>query len=128
MDGTATVRCGTTSFGQGHETSLAQIAAEQLGLPLDSVLVIQSDTDAVKRGRGTVGSRSMQHGGSAVHQAAREVRDKARDLASHLLEARPGAIVFVGGAAGGAGGPERALCWAALGAAASDSKHRPEGM
>src|SRR5207253_1378474 len=52
-DGTATVRCGTTSFGQGHETSLAQIAAEQLGLPLESVLVIHSDTDAVERGTGT---------------------------------------------------------------------------
>ncbi len=128
MDGTATVRCGTTSFGQGHETSLAQIAAEQLGLPLDSVLVIQSDTDAVKRGRGTVGSRSMQHGGSAVHQAAREVRDKARDLASHLLEASPEDIVFVGGAVGVAGVPERAFSWAALAAAASDRKNLPEGM
>jgi carbon-monoxide dehydrogenase large subunit len=128
MDGTATVRCGTTSFGQGHETSLAQIAAEQLGLPLDSVLVIQSDTDAVERGRGTVGSRSMQHGGSAVHQAARAVRDKARDLASHLLEASPEDIVFIGGVVGVTGVPERALSWAALAAAAGDPKNLPEGM
>jgi len=127
-DGTATVRCGTTSFGQGHETSLAQIAAEQLGLPLESVLVIQSDTDAVARGSGTVGSRSMQHGGSAVHQAARAVRDKARDLASHLLEASPEDIVFVGGAVGVAGVPERALSWAELAAAAGDRKNLPEGM
>ena len=127
-DGTATVRCGTTSFGQGHETSLAQIAAEQLGLPLESVVVIQSDTDAVERGSGTVGSRSMQHGGSAVHQAARTVRDKARDLASHLLEASPEDIVFVGGAVGVAGVPERAISWAELAAAASDRKRLPEGM
>jgi len=127
-DGTATVRCGTTSFGQGHETSLAQIAAEQLGLPLESVVVIQSDTDAVERGSGTVGSRSMQHGGSAVHQAARAVRDKARDLASHLFEASPEDIVFVGGAVGVAGVPERALSWAELAAAASDRKRLPEGM
>jgi aerobic carbon-monoxide dehydrogenase large subunit len=128
MDGTATVRCGTTSFGQGHETSLAQIAAEQLGLPLDSVVVIQSDTDAVERGRGTVGSRSMQHGGSAVHQAAQAVRNKARDLASHLLEASPEDIVFVGGVVGVTGVPERALSWAALAAAAGDPKNLPEGM
>ena len=127
-DGTATVRCGTTSFGQGHETSLAQIAAEQLGLPLDSVLVIHSDTDVVERGTGTVGSRSMQHGGSAVHQAAREVRHKARDLASHLLEASPEDIVFVSGTVGVAGVPERALSWAALAAAASDRKRLPDGM
>jgi carbon-monoxide dehydrogenase large subunit len=127
-DGTATVRCGTTSFGQGHETSLAQIAAEQLGLPLDSVLVVHSDTDAVERGTGTVGSRSMQHGGSAVHQAAQAVRHKARDLASHLLEASPEDIVFVGGTVGVAGVPERALSWAALAAAAGDRKSLPEGM
>ena len=127
-DGTATVRCGTTSSGQGHETSLAQIAAEQLGLPIESVLVIHSDTDAVERGMGTVGSRSMQHGGSAVHQAAREVRQKARDLASHLLEASPEDIVFVAGTVGVAGVPERSLSWASLIAAAVDSKKLPEGM
>jgi carbon-monoxide dehydrogenase large subunit len=127
-DGTATVRCGTTSFGQGHETSLAQIAAEQLGLPLDSVLVIHSDTDAVERGTGTVGSRSMQHGGSAVHQAAREVRHKARDLASHLLEASPEDIVFVAGTVGVAGVPERSLSWAYLVAAAGDRNRLPKGM
>src|SRR5205809_130877 len=92
-DGTATVRCGTTSFGQGHETSLAQIAAEELGMPMEAVRVIHSDTDAIERGTGTVGSRSMQHGGSAVHQAAQQVRHKARDLASHLLEADPADIV-----------------------------------
>ena len=99
-DGTATVRCGTTSFGQGHETSLAQIAAEELGMPIEAVRVIHSDTDAIERGTGTVGSRSMQHGGSAVHQAAQQVRHKARDLASHLLEADPADIVFVRGTVG----------------------------
>src|ERR1700693_4655746 len=127
-DGTATVRCGTTSFGQGHETSLAQIAAEQLGLPLDSVRLIHSDTDAVERGHGTVGSRSMQHGGSAVHQAAREVRHKARDLASHLLEASPDDIVFLAGTVGVAGVPERSLSWASLAAAAGNREKLPAGM
>ncbi len=127
-DGTATVRCGTTSSGQGHETSLAQIAAEQLGLPLDSVRLIHSDTDAVERGTGTVGSRSMQHGGSAVHQAAREVRHKARDLASHLLEASPDDIVFLAGTVGVAGVPERSLSWASLAAAAANREMLPEGM
>ncbi|TMC69547.1 MAG: xanthine dehydrogenase family protein molybdopterin-binding subunit [Chloroflexi bacterium] len=127
-DGTATVRCGTTSFGQGHETSLAQIAAEQLGMPLESVRLVHSDTDAVERGTGTVGSRSMQHGGSAVHQAAQQVRHKARDLASHLLEADPEDIVFVGGTVGVAGVPERSLSWTLLAAAATDGKRLPEGM
>ena len=127
-DGTATVRCGTTSFGQGHETSLAQIAAEELGMPIEAVRVIHSDTDAVERGTGTVGSRSMQHGGSAVHQAAQQVRHKARDLASHLLEADPADIVFVRGTVGVAGVPDRSITWASLAAAASDGTKLPDGM
>src|SRR2546430_10125399 len=52
-DGTVLVRCGTTSFGQGHETSLAQIAAAQLDVPMESVRVVHSDTDVVERGLGT---------------------------------------------------------------------------
>src|SRR5438067_1271550 len=127
-DGTATVRCGTTSFGQGHETSLAQIAAEELGMPIEAVRVIHSDTDTVERGSGTVGSRSMQHGGSAVHQAAQQVRHKARDLASHLLEADPADIVFVRGTVGVAGVPDRSISWASLVAAAGDRKNLPDGM
>ena len=127
-DGTATVRCGTTSFGQGHETSLAQIAAEELGMPMEQVRVIHSDTDAIERGTGTVGSRSMQHGGSAVHQAAQQVRHKARDLASHLLEADPADIVFVRGTVGVAGVPDRSLSWASLVASAGERKNLPDGM
>src|SRR5438093_3727352 len=127
-DGTATVRCGTTSFGQGHETSLAQIAADELGMPMEAVRVIHSDTDAIERGTGTVGSRSMQHGGSAVHQAAQQVRHKARDLASHLLEADPADIVFVRGTVGVAGVPDRSISWASLVAAARERKNPPDGM
>ena len=127
-DGTVTVRCGTTSFGQGHETSLAQIAAEQLGVRLEVVRVVHSDTDAVEKGRGTVGSRSMQHGGSAVHQAALSVRNKARDLAAHLLEADAHDIVFGEGTVGVAGVPGRVLNWGALSTAASDRSKLPDGM
>ena len=127
-DGTIVVRCGTTSFGQGHETSLAQVAAEQLGVPLESVRVIHSDTDVVEKGRGSVGSRSMQHGGSAVHEAAMSVRHKARELAAHLLEADPHDIVFGTGTVGVAGVPGRTLNWATLAAAASDNSKLPEGM
>ncbi|HEX6349341.1 MAG TPA: xanthine dehydrogenase family protein molybdopterin-binding subunit [Candidatus Dormibacteraeota bacterium] len=127
-DGTVLVRCGTTSFGQGHETTLAQIAADQLGVPLESVRVVHSDTDLVERGIGTVGSRSMQHGGSAVHEAAHEVKEKARELAAHLLEANPQDIVFREGSVGVAGVPDRALSWAVLAAAAADRGRLPEGM
>jgi carbon-monoxide dehydrogenase large subunit len=70
----------------------------------------------------------MQHGGSAVHQAARELRHKARDLASHLLEASPDDIVFIDGTVGVAGVPDRSFSWASLVAAAGDRKNLPQGM
>src|SRR2546427_777337 len=120
--------CDAAQLGARHDASLPQIAAEQLGMPLESVRLVHSDTDTVERGTGTVGSRSMQHGGSAVHQAAQQVRHKARDLASHLLEADPEDIVFVGGAVGVAGVPERSLSWTLLAAAATDGERLPEGM
>jgi carbon-monoxide dehydrogenase large subunit len=70
----------------------------------------------------------MQHGGSAVHEAAISVRDKARDLAAHLLEADPEDIVFTMGTVGVTGVPDRALSWAELAAAAADPGRLPQGM
>ena len=88
-DGKVIVLCGTTNDGQGHETTLAQIAADELQVPYDWVRVIESDTTIVKRGEGSVGSRSMQLGESAVHNAAGAVRAKAMRIAVHLPEVRP---------------------------------------
>ncbi len=85
--GSVTVLIGSQSNGQGHETAYAQIVAEGLGLPLDSIRVVQGDTDAVPFGRGTSGSRSLPIGGNALALAANKVRDKARKIAAHLLEA-----------------------------------------
>src|SRR5207245_10543789 len=96
--------------------------------PLHSCRCVHSAADSRESGTGTVGSRSMQHGGSAGHQAAREVRHTARDLASHLLEASPDDIVFVAGTVGVAGVPERSLSWASLAAAAANRETLPEGM
>jgi carbon-monoxide dehydrogenase large subunit len=70
----------------------------------------------------------MQHGGSAVHEAAISVRDKARDLAAHLLEADPHDIAFTMGTVGVAGVPDRALTWADLATAAGDASRLPQGM
>ena len=70
-DGKVTVTAGTSSHGQGHETAYAQIVAGTLGVPLADVKVIQSDTKLVKRGMGTMGSRSLQVGGTAVQQRDR---------------------------------------------------------
>ena len=70
-DGSIVIAVGTTASGQGHETAYAQLASRLLGVPMDLVRVVQSDTGAVARGSGTSGSRSLQLGGSAVRGSLR---------------------------------------------------------
>jgi aerobic carbon-monoxide dehydrogenase large subunit len=128
-DGRATVRTGVSPHGQGHETAFAQLVATTLGIEADQVTVVHSDTAAVPRGDGTMGSRSLQIGGSAVVQAAAQVLDKATVLAAHLLEAPVEDVaLFPGEGLGVAGAPETALAWAELAAAAADPARRPPGM
>jgi carbon-monoxide dehydrogenase large subunit len=84
--GKATARFGTKSQGQGHETTYAQIIAEELGIPAAHVEVEEGDTDTAPYGLGTYASRSTPTAGAAGAIAARKVRDKARKIAAHLLE------------------------------------------
>ena len=126
LDGTITVRAGTASHGQGHATAFSQILGEVLGVPLAQVRVIHSDTGEVPRGTGTIASRSLQIGGSAVWTAAGEVLDQAQRLAAGLLEADPGDIVAVGGGLAVAGVPARTVSWAELARAAA-AEDRPDG-
>ncbi len=93
-DGRARVYSGSFSHGQGHATTFAMIAADQLGMSIDDIEVIQGDTDLVAQGTGTFGSRSTQLGGSAVFEAARSVVDKARGVAAVLLEAATDDVVL----------------------------------
>ena len=86
-DGTATVLTGTSPHGQGHATTWAMLASEQLGIPVEKITVIHGDTDRIPRGGGTMGSRSLQQGGAAVHQAAIELIDLAKQRAAEALEA-----------------------------------------
>ena len=121
-DGTATVMAGTSAHGQGHATSFSMIVADRLGIPIENIRYIQSDTALVPRGGGTGGSRSLQIGGSAVGEAAQGVLEKGRELAASLLEADPADIVVTDdGKVGVAGVPARALTWAELSKAAADS-------
>lgn len=120
-DGTVTVTAGTSSHGQGHETAYAQIVAGTLGIPVADIKVIQSDTKLVKRGAGTMGSRSLQVGGTAVQRATDEVLEKAKRLAARLLEADAADIQVVAGEGlGVAGSPASAIPWAQLVAASED--------
>jgi carbon-monoxide dehydrogenase large subunit len=84
--GKATVRIGVQTQGQGHETTFAQIVAEELGLDVDDVQVEHGDTDTEPYGLGTYASRSTPVGGAATAVAARKVREKARSIAANELE------------------------------------------
>jgi carbon-monoxide dehydrogenase large subunit len=120
-DGTATVAVGTSAHGQGHATSFSMIVADRLGIPIESVRFVQSDTAVVPRGGGTGGSRSLQLGGNAVNKAAIEVVDRGRRLAASLLEADVGDIVVTpDGRVGVRGVPSAELSWSELAAAASE--------
>jgi len=84
--GKVTVLVGTHSHGQSHETTLAQVAADELGVPLADVKVIEGDTTAVPYGWGTWGSRSAVTGGGAIILASRKLREKLLRVASRLSE------------------------------------------
>jgi len=85
--GSAILRAGTKSQGQGHETTWAQIAAEELGLDPQNIMVEEGDTDTAPYGLGTYASRSTPVAGAAIAMASRRIREKAEKIAAHLLEA-----------------------------------------
>jgi carbon-monoxide dehydrogenase large subunit len=93
-DGTATILTGTSPHGQGHATAWAMLASEELGIPVDKITLKWGDTDLVPKGGGTGGSRSLQHGGSAVRQASQELIEVARERAASELEASAADLRF----------------------------------
>ena len=93
-DGTATILTGTSPHGQGHATAWAMLASEELGIPVDKITLKWGDTDLVPEGGGTGGSRSLQHGGSAVRQASQELLEIARERAASELEASAADLRF----------------------------------
>ncbi len=106
--GKATARFGTKSQGQGHETTYAQIVAEELGIPAAHVQVEEGDTDTAPYGLGTYASRSTPTAGAAGAMAARKIRDKARKIAAHLLEVSEDDLVWEPGKFSVKGAPQKA--------------------
>ncbi len=118
-DGSFTVGVGTSSSGQGHETAYAQLAASLLGVPMGRVSVVQSDTNLLRSGDGTYGSRSLQLGGSAVRGACIALVEKARVEAARRLEASVEDIERTAdGGFGVRGVPGSSLSWVELAAEA----------
>jgi carbon-monoxide dehydrogenase large subunit len=106
--GKAIARFGTKSQGQGHETTYAQIVAEELGIPAEHVQIEEGDTDTAPYGLGTYASRSTPTAGAAGAMAARKIRDKARRIAAHLLEASEEDLEWEPGKFYVRGSPDRA--------------------
>jgi carbon-monoxide dehydrogenase large subunit len=127
-DGSASVFAGTSVHGQGHHTAFAMLASEVLGIPMDKITLVNSDTDRVPRGSGTMGSRSLQTAGSAIHVASNEVLDRARQIAGHLLEAAPDDIVVGEGGLHVAGVPTATVSWADVAVASRDTSKLPPGL
>src|SRR5262249_11353649 len=96
------------SQGQGHETTFAQIVADELGLAPEDVLVQEGDTDNTPYGLGTYASRSTPTAGGATALIARTVREKARKIAAHLLQAAEDDLEWTGDSFAVKGSPERA--------------------
>jgi carbon-monoxide dehydrogenase large subunit len=126
-DARVTVLTGSSPHGQGHETSFAQIVADELQVPVEHVTIVHGDTRKVRKGVGTFGSRSIARGGMAALVNARLVADKARRIAAHLLEARPDDVVLEGGVFHVRGVPDRRVLWADV-AAAAHGERRPSDL
>jgi aerobic carbon-monoxide dehydrogenase large subunit len=127
-DGTASVFAGTSVHGQAHHTSFAMLASDVLGIPMENIKLVNSDTGLVPRGAGTMGSRSLQTAGSAIHLASNEVMSRAKQIAAHMLEASAEDIVKGDNGLQVAGVPSKSVSWSALATAAKDAGQLPAGI
>ena len=130
MDSTAgiTVFTGSSPHGQGEETAFAQLAADQLGVPMEAVTIVHGDTAIVPRGGGTSGSRSMAVGGSALVTATAQVAQKAKEIASVLLDTTPEAVLLEGGLFRAEDVQDRSVTWADVAREAYSGTSLPSDM
>ena len=126
--GKVTVYSGASGHGQGHETTFAQLAASELGVPVEDVGVVESDTAQVQQGTGTFGSRSAVVGGTAIHMSVEKIKDKAKQIAAHMLEASPEDIVYEDGQLFVQGAPTEAKSFQEVALAAYWYDGLPEGL
>ncbi len=126
--GTVTVSTGISPHGQGEETTFAQIVADELGIPMQDVVVKASDTAITPQGIGTFGSRGTSIGGSAVLLAVREVKEKAAKIAAARLEVSEDDIVFEDGKLHVRGTPDRSMSFKDVARAAYSMGPVPGGL
>ncbi len=128
LTGKVVVTTGSQSHGQGHETTMAQIVADELGVPVEDVIVQHSDTLGTPFGYGTYGSRSAAVGTMAVYNSLLRIKDKATKLAAHMLEAAPEDMVYEEGKVYVKGSPDKAKTIQEIAGAAALGYSLPQGM
>jgi carbon-monoxide dehydrogenase large subunit len=126
--GKAVLRISVQTQGQGHETTFAQIVAEELGIPPGDIEVVHGDTDQTPFGLGTYGSRSTPVSGAATAVVARKVRDRARIVASAMLEVAPGDLEWEKGRWFVKGDPDQGKTIQEIAFAAHSSLELPDGV
>jgi carbon-monoxide dehydrogenase large subunit len=126
--GKVSVFTGSHSHGQGHETTMAQIVADSLGIPMDDVEIVHGDTGRVPFGMGTYGSRSASVGGTAIMMSLDKIKEKGKKIAAHLLEANPKDMEYVGGQFVVKGSPQKAIPFGQVALTAYVPHNYPEGV
>ena len=126
--GSVQVVTGTSPHGQGHETSWAQIVADQLGVHVDDVEVLHGDTAVSQQGMDTYGSRSLAVGGIAAYNASQKVVAKARTIVAHQLEVSEDDLEFSAGTFSVKGSPDRSMDIKAVAFQAHAAHNLPDGM
>ncbi len=126
--GKAVVRVSCMSQGQGHETTFAQIVAEEIGIPPEDIQVVNGDTDQTPFGLGTYGSRSTPVSGAAAALVARRVRDKARIIASGMLEVSVNDLEWTKGAFHVKGDPSKSVTIQDIAMRAHGAGDLPDGL
>jgi carbon-monoxide dehydrogenase large subunit len=127
LTGKVVVTTGSKPFGQGHETTMAQVVADELGVALEDVTVEHGDTLGTPFGYGTYGSRSAAVGTVAVYNALQRIKHKARRLAAHMLEADAEDVTYENGRAFVVGSPETGKTIQEIAAAAAVAYDLPPG-
>jgi carbon-monoxide dehydrogenase large subunit len=126
--GSVQVVTGTSPHGQSHETTWAQIVADELGVDVDDVEVLHGDTAVSQLGMDTYGSRSLPVGGVALWHASQKIVEKAREIVAHQLEVSTDDLEFEGGTFSVKGSPDRAMTIQEVAFQAHAAHNLPDGM
>jgi carbon-monoxide dehydrogenase large subunit len=128
LSGTVMVYTGSSPHGQGEETTFAQIVSEEYGIPVEQVMIMHGDTDSTPEGRGTYGSRTTAVGGSAVYTAAQRLKEKMKQIASHMLEASASDVELEDGKFFVSGSPQKSVTFNEVAATANLSNTLAPGI